>query len=186
MKSKKPRIGLIIGTSIAIVAIAVCIVTSLLLFFSDADESGWQKIFLAFRDPFYVGAGESAFTRIPLIKPYEAIDMGKNDWWVISLLYDHKGNDLLGKYSNIGDVTKIAVENGQIMGFTPQSDNNRLVNWFVLIPDKKIELGFADKADFLKYIQSYGLKEPNWITLDEAYQQFKSTGCLDWIPDCKK
>ncbi|MDR3577772.1 MAG: hypothetical protein P4L50_28230 [Anaerolineaceae bacterium] len=190
MKAKKK--GIKLGCGI-IAAIGICsLLAPFFIFFFGVlgtEETGWQKVILAFRDPFYVGATEGDFAkRIPLIKPYDAIGSEDGDRWYISLQNNHmlKSSDPLSYYDNISDVTKIAVENGLIMGFTPLSGKNMIVNWFVLIPDKKIEMGFASKGDFLKYINSYGLQEPNWSTMNEFCQQFRSTGCLDWISDCKK
>jgi hypothetical protein len=187
MQAKKSSIKLGCGIITAIGIFSL--LTPFLFGILTTDETGWQKIFLAFRDPFYVGATYGDFDeRIPLIKPYEAIGSKEGDRWFISLKNNHMFNsaDPLSYYNNISDVTKIAVEKSLIMGYTPLIDKNRIVNWFVFIPDKKIEIGFANKGDFLKYIQSYGLQEPNWLTMGELYQQFISTGCLDWILDCKK
>jgi hypothetical protein len=184
---KSIRLGCWIITAIGVFSL---VVGCLLYLISNGFATGWQKVFLVSRDPFYTGTSEydDKFKRVPLIKPYEAISSEGGDWWNISLQNNHMFNstDPLSYYDNISDVTKIAVEKGLIMGFTPLSGKNSVVNWFVLIPDKKIEMGFANKGDFLKYIQIYGLQEPNWATIDEFYQQFIRTDCLDWIPDCKK
>jgi hypothetical protein len=189
-KTTSIRLGCWIIIAIGVFSLVAPVVGIFLfeVYFYNEEVIGWQKVFLAFRNPFYVGATWGDFNeRIPLIKPYEAIGFKEDDWWNIELQEKHTNNaDPLVYYANIGDVTKIAVEKGLIMGYTPLIDKNRIVNWFVLIPNKKIEMGFANKGDFLKYIQSYGLQEPNWSTMGELYLQFKSTGCLDWIPDCKK
>jgi len=58
-------------------------------------------------------------------------------------------------------------------------------HWFVLIPDKEIAKGFQTEAEFRQYIQTLGIQDPYWQTPDETYKQFKKTGCLEWIPDCK-
>jgi hypothetical protein len=58
-------------------------------------------------------------------------------------------------------------------------------HWFVLIPDKKIAEGFHTEEEFRQYIQMLGIQDPDWLTPDDAYEEFRLTGCLDWIPDCK-
>jgi hypothetical protein len=55
----------------------------------------------------------------------------------------------------------------------------------VSVPDKNIAKGFHTKDEFDQYIQTFGIRNPDWQTPDEAYKKFAQTGCLDWIPDCK-
>jgi hypothetical protein len=61
----------------------------------------------------------------------------------------------------------------------------KVLYWFVIVPDKKIETGFEMEAEFLSYIQTYGIEQPQWIEPESTYEQFAETGCLEWIPDCK-
>ena len=56
-------------------------------------------------------------------------------------------------------------------------------HWFVVIPEKKISEGFHTEDEFRQYIQTLGIQDPDWQTPDEAYEQFRRTGCLEWIPD---
>jgi hypothetical protein len=61
----------------------------------------------------------------------------------------------------------------------------KVLYWFVIIPQEKLEVGFDNEADFLKYIREYGIEEPTWEDPESIFQRFKDTGCLEWIPDCK-
>jgi hypothetical protein len=140
-------------------------------------------------DPFYSSVGDWDSTRFPLIKPYEAASPDGNIWGVsLHTLPSAKG---IYWYHDIREPQKIAVVNGVILVYTqykPDEDEmmgQKALYWFVIIPAKKIETGFDNEDDFLKYIQGYGVKEPAWETPDVIFQRFQETGCLDWIPDCR-
>jgi hypothetical protein len=141
-------------------------------------------------DPFYSSVGDWDSTRFPLIKPYEVASPDGNKWGVhLEALKSAKG---MYWYSDIREPQKIAVMNGVILVYTqykPDEDEmmgQKVLYWFVIIPDKKIETGFDNEDDFLKYIQEYGIKEPSWEDPKSIFQRFYETGCLDWIPDCKQ
>lgn len=94
-------------------------------------------------------------------------------------------------YTGLHDVQKIAVVEGVILVYTPYEPlvakdvGQKVLNWFVIIPDKGIETGFDNENDFLEYLQEYGINEVSWETPDVLYQRFLDTGCLDWIPGCQ-
>ena len=92
----------------------------------------------------------------------------------------------------IRELEKFAVKNDVIMAYSAYVDSDANIyiqdnyyHWFVLIPDKEIAEGFHTEDKFLQYIQTLGVDDPDWQTPDEAYEKFKKTGCLEWIPDCK-
>jgi hypothetical protein len=140
-------------------------------------------------DPFYSSVGDWDVVRFPLMKPYEVVSVDGNKWGVdLHALKSAKG---IYWYLDIREVQKIAVTNGVILAYTQyKPDANEMLDqkvlyWFVIIPDEKIETGFDIEDDFLKYIQEYGINEPVWEDPNTLFQRFQETGCLEWIPGCK-
>lgn len=142
------------------------------------------------QDPFYQDNGESSFGSFPLIKPYKAINADKEFGWYIDLHVDPSMKELY-YYNSLRNIEKIAVENGVIMVYTPyiksvnKEFGEKVMHWFVIVPDQNIETGFDVESDFLNYIQKFDIKQPNWINPSSAFEQFDRTWCLDWIPACK-
>ena len=108
--------------------------------------------------------------------------------WVDFL--DSQGNYYL--YGHVHELEKFAVKNGVIMAYSSYVDKeanayiqDSYYHWFVNVPHKKITKGFHTEEEFLEYIQGLGVDDPDWQTPDEAHKQFRKTGCLEWIPDCK-
>lgn len=139
-------------------------------------------------DPFYSSSGDWDSIRIPLIKPYEAISIGSG--WNIQLHVSPLDKEIYW-YINLSNVENIAVENNVIMVYTRyrqdvvEEAGQKVLYWFVIIPDKRIETGFDNEDDFLRYIQKYGVSEVAWESPDTLYQRFLHTGCLKWIPGCQ-
>jgi len=139
-------------------------------------------------DPFYSSTGEWDSIRIPLIKPYEAVSIQGSDSWYINLLELQKTGIL---YISVPDIQKIAVMNDVILAYTsyePDHSENmgdRVLYWFVIIPSMKIETGFNNEGNFLKYIQEHGIYDIIWESPDSIYQRFGKSGCLEWIPGCQ-
>jgi hypothetical protein len=148
-------------------------------------------------DPFYnVNQDDYPLLHLPLIKPIEAKRFDGSSPWRV-LLFDgpwvHVPNrqDNFTYFYAIEELEKFAVENGIIMAYSPYVDTeadayiqDNYYHWFVLIPDQEIAEGFHTEAEFLEYIQTLGIEDPDWQTPDEAYKQFSKTGCLEWFPDC--
>lgn len=149
-------------------------------------------------DSFYdVNDKDYPLLHLPLIKPIEAKRQdGLSPWRV--LLNDGpyikipNRQDIFYYDYSIEALSKFAISNGVIMAYSPYVDKNadpyvldNYYHWFVLVPDKNIAEGFHTKDEFRRYIQSFGIKDLDWQTPDEAYRQFENTGCLEWIPDCK-
>lgn len=147
------------------------------------------------KDPFYTDLGGDAM-RLPLIKPYEILklnqqlEINRKLGWGIQLQIAPSEKELY-YYNAIYDIQKFALEDGVIMVFAtyPQEVDTdvgqKILYWFVIVPDKSIEIGFETDAEFLNYVQHYGIEQPSWTEPDAAYEQFYKTACLDWIPDCK-
>jgi hypothetical protein len=134
-------------------------------------------------DPFYNDSGEGKFLVVPLIKPYRVeTDEDAGIGW--QLEFHEKYRTSVG----VLYIEKIAVERGVIMIFAPNTPKISLSNlswdWIVIIPERKIEEGFDNENAFLDYIRAYGIESPKWVDPLEAFKQFESTGCLEWLPDC--
>lgn len=150
-------------------------------------------------DPFYNVNDDFSLRRIPLIKPTEAKLRPSSSQWRIFIDYGifvsvPTRQDNFFYVYDIEELEKLAVEkeNGVIMAYSAYVDieadayiRDNYYHWFVLIPDKEIAEGFHTEDEFNQYIQTLGIQNPDWQTPDEAYDKFKKTGCLDWIPDCK-
>ncbi len=170
--------------------IAIIIALLLLCIFTN-----WARYSRVNKDPFYNDPGWDAM-RIPLIKPYEMLkldqklEINQKLGWSITLHVSPSEKEVY-YYLDIHDINKIAIKNGVIMAYTnytQEVDTNageKVLYWFVIIPNKKIETGFDAEAEFLNYVQTYGIQQPPWVEPDAAYKQFDETGCLEWIPGCK-
>lgn len=147
-------------------------------------------------DPFYnVNRDDYPLLHLPLINPVEAKRLdGRTPWRV----FIHYGlgvsipNSQQVYLYNIEELEKLAVQTGVIMAYSAYVDKEaepyiqeNYFHWFVIIPEKEISEGFQTEDAFLEYIQSLGDLDIDWQTPDDAYEQFKQTGCLEWIPDCE-
>ena len=149
-------------------------------------------------DPFYNINLNEAPVRFPLIKPMEVVYV--NSWYLdlpsrYILLDAVPNTEVLtyNVYDSFHGLENFAIENRIIMinssGIDKKIDMHtptpgNYYYWFVIDLNQEISKGFYTEAEFLEYIQMLGISAPNWQTPDEAYEQFKRTGCLKWIPDC--
>jgi len=156
-------------------------------------------------DPFYNEHGDE-FSRLPLIKPIKAIQNGSFSPWYLGLgnpiwIEIPNSNNVYYVYDLVKELEKISVKNGVVMAYSSYVDKetgayadkeayayilDNYYHWFVIVPDKEIAKGFHTEDEFLEYIQTLDIQNPDWQTPDEAYDKFADTGCLDWIPDCNQ
>lgn len=144
-------------------------------------------------DEFYNDMGAYPSARLPLIKPYELYSK-EGEPWSLNLftgLWSPPPDDTL-LYNNVLNVEKISLKNSVIMAYSPYIDGDispsmkkYVYHWFVIVPDKDIAEGFYNENAFLKYIQQFGIQEPDWREPSDVYDEYVETECLDWIPDCK-
>jgi hypothetical protein len=144
-------------------------------------------------DEFYNNDGDFPYLRFPLIKPYYVDRADSNSPWRLNLdglLWAPPPNQ--DYYYYVEDLEKLSVKDGIIMAYSPyvdeqanQSIQDNYYHWFILIPNKKVAVGFTKEEEFLGYVQKLGIQQPNWQAPDNVFNQFLKTGCLDWIPDCK-
>lgn len=154
-------------------------------------------------DPFYnINHDDYPLLHLPLIKPIEAkCEDGRSPWnlelidtlWI--KLPKGQGQEVNTYYgfSRVEELEKFTVKDGVIMAYSAYVDpqagayiQNAFFHWFVMVPSKNITKGFHIEEEFREYIQTLDVPDPDWQTPDEAYKQFRQTGCLKWIPDCKK
>lgn len=149
-----------------------------------------------YADPFYnINYDDLPLRHLPLIKPIEAKQRSLSSPWRVFLPYGLWVSvpDSQEEYAyNIEELEKFAVNDGVIMAYSAYVDKEANVyiqdnyyHWFVLIPAKEIAEGFHTENEFLQYVQTLDIQDPDWQTPDEAYEHFTQTGCLDWVPDCK-
>jgi hypothetical protein len=154
--------------------------------------SGYKMFVYFQRDPFYRNGSEWDHLRFPLIKPYYAIKVGEKIDWQIPLDLEGDPSQVnLYHFLHIPNVQKVAVNNGVIMVYAthkPLADESaKYANprWYALVVDEKIEMGFETEAEFLAYVQQFGIDRPVWREPDDISIEYDRTRCLDWIPDCK-
>ena len=131
-------------------------------------------------------------SRIPLIKPYDLYSK-EGEPWGLNLHENLRLPDSAIWYFDVPDIRKLAVENGVIMAYSPhvhfqveEAMKQYYFHWFVVIPDKNIEVGFNNEKVFLEYIEQHHIQKPNWRTPDDIFDEYIETECLEWIPDCKQ
>ena len=146
------------------------------------------------KDSFYQYGGSSRdYLRFPLIKPYYAIYLSDEVGWQIPLDLESDPSQVdLYYYLSLPHVQKIAVDNGVIMVYAPyelptdKTINHNVPQWYALLVDQNVEIGFVSEAEFLAYIRQYGIDQLDWQEPDDILQEYNQTRCLDWIPDCNE
>ena len=146
-------------------------------------------------DPFYNVSDDFSLDRIPLIQPIEITQIDSSSDWRIFLPYGlwvSVPNTQLEYAYNIQKLEKFSVINSIIIAYSSYVDKeapsfiqDNYYHWFVIIPQKRIAEGFQTEDKFNQYIQTLGIENPAWLMPDEVLKQFRKTGCLEWIPDCK-
>ncbi len=148
-------------------------------------------------DHFYdIGWGMDR-KRVPLIKPIDMTLFSSPEAWTMKTLpgfkVDDPGNEYpYYYYAKIHLVEKIAIQDGFIMVYSPYIDADadtyiqaNYYHWFVMVPANDVSRGFHTEEEFNQYIETLGIKDPDWQSPDEVYRRLYWTGCLDWIPGCK-
>jgi hypothetical protein len=153
-------------------------------------------------DPFYnYTDNDFPLDHLPVIKPVEVTRMGSSSPWRLHLLNalyidlpTTQEQTVLRTYgyTHVEELEKFAVQAGVIMAYSAYVDQqadpyilSNYFHWFVMVPSEDITKGFHTEAEFTEYIETIGIQNPVWHTPDEAFEQFRHTGCLEWIPDCQ-
>jgi hypothetical protein len=154
--------------------------------------SGCNPIKYLFGDSFYKDhGGLFGDARFPLLKPYNMQYGTKASGWYTDLHLGKEDSSIYFLFT-IYDIEKVAVENEIIMLYSPSaridvhnnSINGKPYYWFIIIPDKKMEVGFDNENDFLTYVHKFGINEPQWLLPLDLHKQFDNTWCVPWSPIC--
>ncbi len=112
---------------------------------------------------------------VPLIKPYVAEK--KQFGWQLWLHYGGVGRYTLP----FVDFEKISIQEKVIfIHFPNNEEGGPILEWFVFIPSEKTELGFGTEEEMLTYLSERGLPKPNWVKLDDVWEEYSKTGYLPW------
>ena len=135
---------------------------------------------------FYTDCNGMDYIRFPLLMPYDVmcINFRGEKNWVTRL------NQGFEFHHTINLIKEISVQNNII--FIHSLSEHQIIDgenpkqWFLIIPSKKIELGFLNEAELKSYVEQYNIIKINWIQAQDLYNQFKDSECLPWIPGCSE
>jgi hypothetical protein len=154
-------------------------------------------------DAYYIETEGLDYVRFPLIKPFDATS-GASDIWILGI-----GHDTFVYSDNIYEIT--VLKNFILVhsiGVTIVDGDSVQEGWYVFNTTDKEFLkkfktekdflknygiekyflkGFETEKEFSKYLKSIHIDEDKlvWQKPADLYKQFKETGCLPWIPNCK-
>lgn len=130
-------------------------------------------------DEFYTKTGGFDHQRIPLLRPYQAININKKSWSI----------DLQTKsiryQPSINDILRIGVANDLIVTYSLNSLLEGVAvekAWFVLSPSKRIERGFSDFNEMSNFIKKLGMLVPELKDANLQYKLFINGKRLHWFP----
>jgi hypothetical protein len=131
------------------------------------------------KDPYYTDHGDWDDVRFPIIKPYEAICLNGTNTWFVQLTHDVDDH-----FFSAPGTKEIAVLDNMIF----LHSTNTILNyaeakeaWFVLIPAKDIEKGFATHMSYQDYLHSVGIShEPKLYSMNQVSRYFGNHDTIDW------
>lgn len=134
------------------------------------------------KDPFYDDYVREDLYRLPLIKPYELINLYgiKSEdeiahAWQLQLLY----NKFQGYLDHLM-VTDFQVSNGIIFGHGKGEEHTSPNNYFVIIPSQKFEKIFEKKADWTSFLKQNKLQPENLYKVWPVFDKYKDSALLPW------
>jgi hypothetical protein len=87
----------------------------------------------------------------------------------------------------VSDIKEVNVAKGVIMLYGTGGayiDGKEVPEaWFVIVPDKKIETGFASKKNFRDYVLTLGIKDPELYEVDRVFRSFQKKYPITWEKD---
>ncbi len=157
----------------------------LIMFFSCCGDKNKHIFKTNAEKDFYTDYGGMDYSRFPLIFPYEVMNADfVEKKWIINLKIGYEF------YNSIYKVKDIAVSNNIIFAHSttinPVIEGRAPLQWFVIIPSKKIEIGFSTEMELLDYVKIFGISKISWKDVNDVSEEFKSSECLPWIPGCSK
>jgi hypothetical protein len=150
-------------------------------------------------DSFYQNYSEEDLYRLPLIKPYQLIQLYGIDkssdksslrkdeiFNVWSLRFVYGGDSQSPGFTYDVNATEINIKKGVIYGHRPKREDYPDV-WFVIIPNEKIEKVFKDKKNEWKnYLKSRNIDPPVLHPIWPLFNEFRANGTLLWYDKKKK
>lgn len=126
---------------------------------------------------FNTRRGGFDYIRIPLIKPYEALLLnGKKEWGMN--LYNGALNSSIVNIKSVNIVNHAILLNSRNTNLNGQKINEA---WFVVIPSKHIEQGFASHKDYVKFLNENGIiVEPKLYDINFISDYFDSHYPINW------
>jgi hypothetical protein len=135
------------------------------------------------KDPFYDDFAREDLYRLPLLKPYELINIYGIDphdevaqAWSLELHYI--------KFNGYDDhvlATDIQVSNGVIFGHGRSLENFAPNDWFVIIPAQKVEQVFSKKVDWTAYLKQKNIQPEKLYRIWPVFQKYKDSAFLPWL-----
>jgi hypothetical protein len=130
---------------------------------------------------FFESTGGWDYRRIPLIEPYEAVNIVKETWGI------GLETDSIRYQPSVSDITKLDVVNSKFIltySLNTALEGERVDElWFIIIPEENIERGFTKEEDFLTYLKDKGIDHPNLTDVSELYDELVNKGYLEWFPE---
>ena len=128
------------------------------------------------QDYFYTDIGGGT-KRIPLIKPYEVKKITENEWRLelqTTQLLELSIHNV--KSVNIIDSVIVvhAMGDVSIKGITCSE------GWFVILPSRKVEKGFASETEFFTYLNEAGVKFSKFYYVDDIFNTFNKNKKINW------
>jgi hypothetical protein len=130
------------------------------------------------KDSYYTDHGDWDDVRFPLIKPYEAICLNGSKDWYVQLTQGSEGLFSAPGTKEIAIVDSVIFlhSTNTILNYTDAKEA-----WFILIPKKHIEKGFAGFFEYQDYLHSLGFEhEPKLYPMDKVSQYFGDHDIIDW------
>jgi hypothetical protein len=129
-------------------------------------------------DEYYTDHGDWDSVRFPIVKPYEAICLNGSHDWIVQTLQDSES------FFSAPSTRKMNVVNKVIFLYATNTllDGQKAKEaWFILIPGKHLEKGFATHREYVNYLRSIGVdNEPKLYDMDQVSQYFGSHDTIDW------
>lgn len=126
-----------------------------------------------YTDRFYC-LNSQDYAHVPLVKPYRA-----EKWqfgWQLRLHY----GGTRGYRTPFVGFERVSVVENVVFLYYPNDQSRPILEWFVFIPSEKTELGFGTEEEMLTYLSERGLPKPDWLKVDDVWEEYSKTGYLPW------
>lgn len=147
-------------------------------------------------DSFYTHYKEGDLYRLPLIPPYQLINLAGFDerqsaspiW---QLLFVHGGDESVDGFNSktLGGgtprtwATDVNVTDSVIYGYCGKDKYGNKELWFVIIPDSKIEKVFGDdESGWKACLKQKGIENIKLFPVWSLFEAFKKSYVLPWYP----